>query len=116
MQATQALRWDTFERIQEARVVKTRRFRLIVVVVALSLAGVSCRSQYIGAVRSAASPDLRCPEEQIAVTPVDDTEHAHLTTRTYYRAEGCGASGTYVCEGWNNWDQTPICGEGHAPK
>jgi hypothetical protein len=89
---------------------------LISVVVTLSMAGVSCRSQYLGAVRSAASVDLRCPEEQIAVTPVDETGHEHLTTRTYYRAEGCGAHLTYVCEGWNSWDQSPICNEGHAPK
>ncbi len=85
-------------------------------IVALALAGVSCRSQYIGAVRSAASQDLGCPEEQVTVTPVDDTEHAHLTARTYYRAQGCGAKGTYVCEGWDNWNQTPICGPAPAPR
>ena len=86
-------------------------------ILVLSLAAVSCKEQYVGAVRSAAADDLRCAEDKIAVTPIDDTTHEHLTAKTFYRATGCGASGTYArLRGWNNWDQKPICGPGTLPK
>jgi hypothetical protein len=52
-------------------------------------------------VQSAASSDIACAEKDIHVTP--------MQPKGTYRAEGCGKKATYVCEGWDSYDQKPIC-------
>ncbi len=86
-----------------------------VVRVVASLACASCQAQFTSAVRAQASPDLRCPEDRIVVTELD-TGSVHLTDTKVFRAEGCGGTGTYVCKGWNSYDQTPACAPGRAPR
>jgi hypothetical protein len=67
----------------------------------VALAAAGCHSTSVEVVRSQASSDFPCAESKIQVqsTKKRDTFHA----------EGCGKSGTYTCEGWDSYNQAPIC-------
>ena len=67
----------------------------------VALAAVGCHSTSVEVVRSHASSDLPCAESKIQVKPTKDKGTFH--------AEGCGKSGTYTCEGWDSYNQAPIC-------
>ena len=67
----------------------------------LALAAVGCHSTSVEVVRSHASSDFPCAESKIQVEPKKDAGTFH--------AEGCGKSGTYTCEGWDSYNQAPIC-------
>jgi hypothetical protein len=69
----------------------------------MALAGVvGCHSTSVEVVRSQASTDFACAERKIQVTPTKDGDTFH--------AEGCGKSGNYTCEGWDSYNQAPVCG------
>jgi hypothetical protein len=67
-------------------------------------------------IRPKASWDMRCPEKDITIVQI---ERVHIkrnvwtgqekVSRSIYRADGCGTSATYVCEGWNSYEQAPVC-------
>jgi hypothetical protein len=67
----------------------------------VALAAVGCHSTSVEVVRSRASSDFPCAEGKIQVKPTKDKGTFH--------AEGCGKSGTYTCEGWDSYNQAPIC-------
>jgi hypothetical protein len=67
----------------------------------VALAAVGCHSTSAEVVRSQASSDFACAESKIQVKPTKDKDT--------FRAEGCGKSGTYACEGWDSYNQAPIC-------
>jgi hypothetical protein len=67
----------------------------------VALAAVGCHSTSVEVVRSRASSDFPCAESKIQVKPAKDKDTFH--------AEGCGKSGTYACEGWDSYNQAPIC-------
>lgn len=70
------------------------------VAAALVLAG--CHSTAVEVVRSQAATDLACPEAKIQVKP-DAKE------KGTYQADGCGKNATYACEGWDSYNQAPVC-------
>jgi len=53
-------------------------------------------------VRDKASQDLSCKPDQIKVAAVGDAGDT-------YRADGCKQHAVYVCEGWDSYDQEPVC-------
>ena len=62
------------------------------------------RNQVIGqdeAVQAVAGDDFSCPEDKVKVTPAQEKDT--------FAAAGCGKKGTYVCEGWDSYNQKPIC-------
>jgi hypothetical protein len=67
----------------------------------VALAAVGCHSTSVEVVRSKASSDFPCAESKIQVKSTKDKGTFH--------AEGCGKSGTYTCEGWDSYNQAPIC-------
>jgi hypothetical protein len=67
----------------------------------VALAALGCHSTSAEVVRSQASSDFSCPESKIQV---DATKG-----KGTFDAKGCGKSGTYACEGWDNYNQAPIC-------
>ncbi len=56
----------------------------------------------VNTVRDKASRDLPCRDGDIDVKAVDDRPKT-------YTAEGCGHKVTYRCDGWDSYDQEPIC-------
>lgn len=72
-----------------------------VALVALALAAAGCHSTSAEVVTSLASYDFACPEKKIQVTPGHDKGTWH--------AEGCGKRSDYVCEGWDSYNQQPVC-------
>jgi hypothetical protein len=66
-----------------------------------ALAAVVCHSTSVEVVRSQASSDFGCAESKIQVEPTKD--------KGTFDAKGCGKSGTYACEGWDSYNQAPIC-------
>ena len=68
-------------------------------------------------VKTQAATDLRCGEDELRVTRVDETadggmlraRNGTLATPRAYRVSGCGRQLTYLCDDWNTYDQTPIC-------
>ena len=69
------------------------------VVCGCALAG--CHLTSVEAVQAVAGDDLSCPPEKVKVTPAQEKDT--------FLAAGCGKKGTYVCEGWDNYNQKPIC-------
>jgi hypothetical protein len=67
----------------------------------IALAAVGCHSTSAEVVRSQASSDFGCAEKKIQVKPTKDKDT--------FDAEGCGKKGTYTCEGWDSYNQAPIC-------
>jgi hypothetical protein len=67
----------------------------------VALAAVGCHSTSVEVVRSQASSDFGCAEKKIQVKPTKDKDT--------FQAEGCGKSGSYTCEGWDSYNQAPIC-------
>ena len=67
----------------------------------LAFAAVGCHSTSAEVVRSQASSDFPCAESKVQVKPTKDKDT--------FRAEGCGKSGTYRCEGWDSYNQAPLC-------
>ena len=70
-----------------------------VVWLAGSLAG--CHSTSVEVVRAHAADDFACAESKVQVTPEKD--------KGSFRAEGCGKHATYTCEGWDSYNQAPVC-------
>ncbi len=68
------------------------------------LASTGCHSTSVEVVRSLAASDFVCPEDKIQVTPEKD--------KGTFRADGCGKNGTYTCEGWDSYNQKPVCAPG----
>lgn len=69
--------------------------------VLLAIAGAGCHSTSVEVVRSLAADDFGCPEKKIQVTPGRD--------KGTWRADGCGKRGDYTCEGWDSYNQKPVC-------
>ena len=64
---------------------------------------VACVSKItLSTVREKASKDLSCKPAEIKVSTVGDAGDT-------YRAEGCKQHATYVCEGWDSYNQQPLC-------
>ena len=61
-----------------------------------------CHSTSVEVVRAIAADDFGCPQAKIQVTP-------SKTDKGSFRADGCGKTGTYTCEGWDSYSQAPIC-------
>jgi hypothetical protein len=78
-----------------------RSSRGLIVCAFVVLAAVGCHSTSEEVVRSHASFDLACAESKIQVKPTKDSGTFH--------AEGCGKSRTYTCEGWDSYNQAPVC-------
>ena len=67
-----------------------------------------------------ASWDMRCPEKDITIVQI---ERVHIkrnvwtgqekVSRSIYRADGCGTSAPYVCEGWKSYEQALACNLRH---
>jgi hypothetical protein len=72
---------------------------LAAALIVLAVAG--CHSTSVEVVRSLASDDFPCPQQKIQVTPGRD--------KGTWRADGCGKSGNYTCEGWDSYNQKPVC-------
>ena len=71
---------------------------------AVALATAGCHSTAVEVVRSEASTDFACPESKIQVKPAQE--------KGTYLADGCGKKGTYVCGGWDSYNQAPVCEPG----
>jgi len=71
------------------------------VILALPLAIAGCHLTSVEAVQAVAGTDFSCPENKVKVTPAQEKDT--------FVADGCGKKGTYVCEGWDSYDQKPIC-------
>jgi hypothetical protein len=65
------------------------------------MAAVGCHSTAVEVVRSQAASDLGCAESKTQVKPAKEKDT--------FDAEGCGKSRTYACEGWDSYNQAPIC-------
>lgn len=71
----------------------------------LVVACASCTGKItIQTVRTQAARDLECDAGAVAVVRVDEA-------KKLYQASGCGHRRSYVCDGWNAYDQTPVCRE-----
>jgi len=67
----------------------------------VALGAVGCHSTAVEVVRSQAASDFACAESKTRVEPAKEKDTFH--------AEGCGKSRTYACEGWDSYNQAPIC-------
>ena len=77
------------------------RANLHAALMVLALAAVGCHSTAAEVVRAHAADDFGCAEKKIQVTAGHD--------KGTWRADGCGKSGSYTCEGWDSYSQAPIC-------
>ena len=75
--------------------------RRLLAILALPLATAGCHLTSVEAVHAVAGNDFSCPEDKVKVTPAQ--------AKDTFVADGCGKKGTYVCEGWDSYDQKPIC-------
>jgi ferric-dicitrate binding protein FerR (iron transport regulator) len=74
---------------------------ILAVAVALALATAGCHSTAVEVVQSQATTDLACPQGKIQVKPAGE--------KGTYQADGCGKKATYVCGGWDSYNQAPVC-------
>jgi len=70
-------------------------------ILTLPLVTAGCHLTAVEAVQVVAGDDFSCPEEKVKVTPAQEKDT--------FAAAGCGKKGTYVCEGWDSYNQKPIC-------
>ena len=63
--------------------------------------GPGCHLTSVEAVQAVAGSDFSCSEDKVKVTPTQEKET--------FVADGCGKKGTFVCEGWDSYNQKPIC-------
>jgi len=73
----------------------------LLAILALPLAVAGCHLTSVEAVQGVAGTDFSCPEDKVKVTPAQEKDT--------FVAAGCGKKGTYVCEGWDSYNQKPIC-------
>ena len=73
----------------------------LLAILAFPLAVVGCHLTSVEAVQVVAADNLSCPEDKVKVTPAQEKDT--------FVAAGCGKKGTYVCEGWDSYNQKPIC-------
>jgi hypothetical protein len=70
-------------------------------ILALPLVAAGCHLTSVEAVQAVAGDDFSCPGENVKVTPAQEKDT--------FVAAGCGKKGTFVCEGWDSYNQKPIC-------
>jgi hypothetical protein len=75
--------------------------RCLPAILALPLVVAGCHLTSVEAVQAVAADDLSCPKDTVNVTPAQEKDT--------FVAAGCGKKGTYVCEGWDSYNQKPIC-------
>ena len=87
--------------------------RCVALLLAATVTG--CATSPREMVASLASRDLNCQRERIDVTRLDRALEWHSRANRYkgqFRADGCGATARYECDGWDNYSQMPICHPG----
>jgi hypothetical protein len=72
-------------------------------ILVLPLAVAGCHLTSVEAVQAVAGTDFSCPEDKVKVTPAQEKDT--------FVAAGCGKKGTFVCEGWDSYNQKPICSQ-----
>jgi hypothetical protein len=70
-------------------------------ILALPLAVAGCHLTSVEAVQAVAGTDFFCSEDKVKVAPAQEKDT--------FVAAGCGKKATYVCEGWDSYNQKPIC-------